>query len=67
MREALANAGLRVRMTGEAAAATGQRVRVTSLATYGMIAAIFLLLLVLFRSPGLAVTIVLAITASGTA
>jgi putative drug exporter of the RND superfamily len=62
--EALANTGLRARLTGEAAGARDNSLA-TSLATYGMIAAIFLLLLVLFRSPGLAVTIVLAITAVG--
>jgi len=63
-RKALDDTGLRVRMTGQAA---GQRdnALATSLATYGMIAAIFLLLLLLFRSPGLAVTIVLAITTVG--
>ena len=64
VREALASAGLRVRMTGEAAAERDNAF-VSSLATYGMIAAIFLLLLLLFRSPGLAITIVLAITGVG--
>jgi putative drug exporter of the RND superfamily len=64
VRAALANAGLRVRLTGEAAGARDNSLA-TSLATYGMIAAIFLLLLVLFRSPGLAGLIVLTITAVG--
>jgi RND superfamily putative drug exporter len=64
VRDALANTGLRVRLTGEAAGARDSSLA-TSLATYGMIAAIFLLLLVLFRSPGLAGLIVLTITAVG--
>jgi RND superfamily putative drug exporter len=64
VRDALANTGLRVRLTGEAAGARDNSLA-TSLATYGMIAAIFLLLLVLFRSPGLAGLIVLTITAVG--
>jgi putative drug exporter of the RND superfamily len=51
-------------LTGEAAGARDSSLA-TSLATYGMIAAIFLLLLVLFRSPGLAGLIVLTITAVG--
>ena len=63
-RAGLRAAGLQVRMTGEAAAAR-DNAGASALATYGMIAAIFLLLLLLFRSPGLAVTIVLAITAVG--
>ena len=63
-RAGLRAAGLQVRMTGEAAAAR-DNAGASALATYGMIAAIFVLLLLLFRSPGLAVTIVLAITAVG--
>jgi RND superfamily putative drug exporter len=63
-RKALSDAGLRVRMTGQAAGVRDSALA-TSLATYGMIAAIFLLLLLLFRSPGLASIIVLAITAVG--
>ena len=64
VRAALADTGLQVQMTGEAAAVRDNAFA-ASLANYGMVGAIFLLLLLLFRSPGLAVTIVLAITAVG--
>lgn len=59
-RSALDPAGLRARLTGEAASAR-DNAGTEALATYGMIAAIFLLLLLLFRSPGVAIMIVLAI------
>jgi putative drug exporter of the RND superfamily len=64
VRDALAGTGLRARMTGEAAAERDNAFA-ASLANYGMVGAIFVLLLLLFRSPGLAITVVLAITAVG--
>jgi RND superfamily putative drug exporter len=56
----MARAGLRAHLTGMAAAAEDSSGTV-ALATYGMLAAIVVLLLVLFRSPAVAFTTVFAI------
>jgi putative drug exporter of the RND superfamily len=56
----MTRAGLRAHLTGQAAAANDSSSTV-ALATYGMLGAISVLLLVLFRSPAVALTTVLAI------
>jgi RND superfamily putative drug exporter len=62
---ALAGAGLHARLTGQAAADQDNST-ITQLAAYGMLLAILLLLLLLFRSPGLPFIVVLTIFAVGT-
>ena len=62
---ALAGSGLRAQLTGEAAAGT-DNAATGALASYGMLAAILVLLLALFRSPGLPFLVVLVIYAAGT-
>lgn len=56
----MARAGLRAHLTGQAAAAQDSS-STLALATYGMVGAIVLLLLLLFRSPAVALTTVFAI------
>jgi len=64
IRRALAGTGLRAELTGEAAA--GQDNGLTeSLAVYGMLAAIVVLLLLLFRSPGVPFLVVAVIYGVG--
>jgi RND superfamily putative drug exporter len=62
---ALAGSGLRAQLTGQAAADTDNS-GTSQLAAYGMLAAILVLLLLLFRSPGLPFLVVLTIYAAGT-
>src|SRR5215472_10789967 len=63
--DALAGSGLRVQVTGQAAADTDNAVT-DGLATYGMLAAIVVLLLLLFRSPGLPFIVVATVFGVGT-
>jgi putative drug exporter of the RND superfamily len=62
---ALAGSGLRAQVTGLAAAAADSAVT-EGLATYGMLAAILILLLLLFRSPGLPFIVVGTVFGVGT-
>jgi RND superfamily putative drug exporter len=63
--DALAGSGLRAQVTGQAAAATDSALT-EGLATYGMLAAILILLLLLFRSPGLPFIVVATVFGVGT-